>query len=191
MPLSDYSALGSLVEPERVHKACYADEKVFEKELEKIFYKSWIYIGHESQVPNPGDYWTTWIGRERVILCRSEDGRVHVLYNRCPHRGTLICNNLHGNVAKAFRCPYHAWQFNLDGSLRNVPMKQGYQDIIDLSDPQLQMKRVERQDTYRGFIFASVSNDGQTGRRAKPKFGEGTLLVGSSLGRGSRTYLGL
>jgi len=96
MPLDNYNNIGSLVEPERVHKACYADEQIFEKELENIFYKSWIYIGHESQVPNPGDYWTTWVGRERMIICRDEKGNVHVLYNRCPHRGTLICNNLHG-----------------------------------------------------------------------------------------------
>jgi len=59
MPLESYANLSSLVSPERVHKACYADERVFEEELEKIFYKSWIYVGHESQVPNPGDYWTT------------------------------------------------------------------------------------------------------------------------------------
>ena len=70
MPLDDYDNLGSLVEPDQVHKACYADEQVFEKELENIFYKSWIYIGHESQVPNAGDYWTTWVGKERMILCR-------------------------------------------------------------------------------------------------------------------------
>ena len=145
MPLDQYNNLGSLVEPDRVHKACYADEQVFEKELENIFYKSWIYIGHESQVPNAGDYWTTWVGKERMILCRGENGDVNVLYNRCPHRGALICNNLNGNAPKAFRCPYHAWQFNMDGSLRNVPMKQGYEGVIDLTDPQLQMKRAERE----------------------------------------------
>lgn len=97
MPKDQNLDFGSLVEPDRVHKACYADENVFEQELKSIFYKSWIYIGHESQVPNAGDYWTTWIGKERMIICRAEDGQVHVLYNRCPHRGTLICNNLHGN----------------------------------------------------------------------------------------------
>ncbi len=90
MPLDNYQNLGSLVEPERVHKACYADEQIFEKELENIFYKSWIYIGHESQVPNPGDYWTTWVGRERMIICRDGENNIHVLYNRCPQRGTLI-----------------------------------------------------------------------------------------------------
>ena len=101
-----------------------------------IFYKSWIYIGHDSQVPNAGDYWTTWVGKERMILCRDDKGGVHVLYNRCPHHGALICNNHTGNSGNkhAFRCPYHAWQFNMDGSLRNLPMKDGYEGIIDLKD---------------------------------------------------------
>ncbi len=79
MPYDQDFDLGSLVESDRVHKACYADEQVYEQELENIFYKSWIYIGHESQVPNAGDYWTTWIGKERMILCRADDGGVHVL----------------------------------------------------------------------------------------------------------------
>ena len=123
--------------------------------LSGLFGTAWIYVGHESQVPNAGDYWTTWIGKERMIICRAEDGQVHVLYNRCPHRGTLICNNLHGNSGnkKSFRCSYHAWQFTMDGSLRNIPMKEGSEGIIDLKDPQLQMKRMnlavlDRQATY-------------------------------------------
>ena len=162
MPKDQNLDFGSLVEPDRVHKSCYTDENVFEQELKSIFYKSWIYVGHESQVPNAGDYWTTWIGKERMIICRAEDGQVHVLYNRCPHRGTLICNNLHGNSGnkKSFRCSYHAWQFTMDGSLRNVPMREGYEGIIDLKDPQLQMKRAERQGSYRGFVFASLSEEG-------------------------------
>ena len=162
MPKDRSLDLGSLVEPDRVHRSCYADEDVFEQELKNIFHKSWIYVGHESQVPNAGDYWTTWIGKQRMIICRAEDGQVHVLYNRCPHRGTLICNNHHGNSGnrKSFRCSYHAWQFAMDGSLRNIPMKEGYEGIIDLKDPQLQMKRAERQGNYRGFVFASLSEDG-------------------------------
>jgi phenylpropionate dioxygenase-like ring-hydroxylating dioxygenase large terminal subunit len=152
---------GSLIEEDRVHKAVYTDQAVFDKEIENIFHKKWIYIGHESQVPNPGDYWTTWVGHERMILVRGTDEKVHVLYNRCPHRGALICNNHHGNAGRNFRCPYHAWQFHFDGSLRQVPMKQGYDGIIDMQDPQLQMVRAERQDSYRGFVFASLAAEGE------------------------------
>ncbi len=161
MPKDQDFDYGALVEPDRVHKAVYADEAVFEAELRNIFYKKWIYIGHVSQVPNVGDYWTTWVGKERMIMVRDNDDKVHVLYNRCPHRGTLICNNHKGNTNKTFRCPYHAWQFNLNGSLKSVPMKNGYDGIIDLKDPQFQMVRAERQDAYRGFVFASLSEEGE------------------------------
>jgi len=154
----DYAAL---VEPDRVHKAVYADEAVYEAELRNIFHKKWIYIGHVSQVPNVGDYWTTWVGKERMIMVRGDNDKVHVLYNRCPHRGTLICNNHKGNTNKTFRCPYHAWQFNLNGSLKSLPMKNGYDGIIDLKDPQFQMVQAERQDAYRGFVFASLNEEGE------------------------------
>lgn len=161
MPKDQDIDYGALVEPDRVHKAVYADEAVYEAELRNIFYKKWIYIGHVSQVPNVGDYWTTWVGKERMIMVRGDNDKVHVLYNRCPHRGTLICNNHKGNTNKTFRCPYHAWQFNLNGSLKSVPMKNGYDGIIDLKDPQFQMVQAERQDTYRGFVFASLSEEGE------------------------------
>ena len=71
MPTNPSIDFGSLVERDRVHRSCYTDESVFEQELRSIFHKSWIYVGHESQVPHPGDYWTTWIGKERMILCRA------------------------------------------------------------------------------------------------------------------------
>lgn len=161
MPKDQDFDYGALVEPDRVHKAVYADEAVYEAELRNIFYKKWIYIGHVSQVPNVGDYWTTWVGKERMIMVRGDNDKVHVLYNRCPHRGTLICNNHKGNTNKTFRCPYHAWQFNLNGSLKSVPMKNGYDGIIDLKDPQFQMVQAERQDAYRGFVFASLSEEGE------------------------------
>jgi phenylpropionate dioxygenase-like ring-hydroxylating dioxygenase large terminal subunit len=161
MPDGQEVHYGDYVQDDRVHKAVYADQAVYESELDNIFHKKWIYIGHESQVPNPGDYWTTWVGKERMIMSRGSDGAVHVLYNRCPHRGSLICNNEHGNAGKAFRCPYHAWQFYMDGSVRQVPMKQGYDGVIDYKDPQFSMVRAERQGNYRGFIFASLSTEGE------------------------------
>ena len=161
MPDSQKALYGSYVQDDRVHKAVYADEAVYQSELDNIFHKKWIYIGHESQVPNAGDYWTTWVGRERMIMARDGEGKVHVLYNRCPHRGSLICNNHHGNTGKAFRCAYHAWQFHVDGSVRQIPMKQGYEGVIDYRDPSFSMVRAERQGNYRGFIFVSLSNEGE------------------------------
>ena len=161
MPTNRAIDVDQLVEPDRVHKACYTDQQIFEAEIENIFYKSWVYVGHESQVPNPGDFWTTQIGIQRMIMSRAADGKVHVLYNRCPHRGALLCPERNGNAGKGFRCTYHAWQFHMDGSVRQIPMKQGYEGTrFALDDPQFAMKKAERYDSYRGFVFASLSADG-------------------------------
>ncbi len=150
-----------LVEPDRVHRACYTDEAVFDLEMERLFHKSWIYVGHESQVPNPGDFWTTMIGKQRMIMSRGDDGRVHVLYNRCPHRGALLCPEQHGNAGKAFRCSYHAWQFYMDGSVRQIPVRDGYDNTrLSMDSPDARVKPAERSGSYRGFVFASLSADG-------------------------------
>ncbi|MDE0540376.1 MAG: Rieske 2Fe-2S domain-containing protein [Rhodospirillales bacterium] len=160
MPDGIFGNPGNLVEPDRVHKACYTDDGIFEQELDRIFHKSWIYIGHETQVPKVGDYWTTWVGRERMILCRGEDG-VHVLYNRCPHRGAMLCQGLNGNAGKTFRCAYHAWTFNLDGSLFRIPVEEGYDGTaFDPKDPLFSMKPAEQMGIYRGFVFAKLSEGG-------------------------------
>jgi len=153
--------IGSLVEPDRVHRACYTDQEIFELEMDRIFYKSWIYVGHESQVPNPGDFWTTYIGRQRMILSRDDNGGVHVLYNRCPHRGALLCPERNGNAGKAFRCSYHAWQFHMDGSVRQIPVKNGYDNTrMSMENPAASMKKAERMGVYRGFVFASLASEG-------------------------------
>ena len=122
MPDTHTVDVARLVEPDRVHRHCYSDADVFEAEIREIFHKSWIYIGHESQVREPGEYWTTQIGRQPMILIRGADGGVHVLFNRCPHRGTMLCSERHGNVGEHLRCTYHAWEFNHDGSLHHIPV---------------------------------------------------------------------
>lgn len=153
--------ISALVEPDRVHKDCYTDEQIFELEMENIFHKSWIYVGHESQVPHPGDFWTTQVGQQRMVMTRDDEGQVHVLYNRCPHRGALMCPERSGNAGNALRCTYHGWQFYLDGRLRKIPVKKGYNGTrFSEDDPQFAMKKAERYDSYRGFVFASLSAEG-------------------------------
>ena len=68
----------------------------------------------------------TVIGRQPVIMVRHSDRSIHVLYNRCPHRGTMLCSQRAGNVGAAFTCSYHSWQFNLDGRVRHIPIQSGY-----------------------------------------------------------------
>jgi len=156
--------LAKLVEPDRVRKEVYADPDIFQLEMERIHERVWIYCGHESQVKKPGDYYTVQIGRQPMVMVRGADGKVNVLYNRCPHRGAMICGDRHGNTGEFFRCSYHAWTFNHDGKLKNIPMMQsGYEGTRWTRDnPDCDMKRAARVANYRGFVFASLAADGPT-----------------------------
>ena len=131
------------------------------REMEKIWERIWVYCGHESQVPNPGDYYAVTIGRQPMIMVRQADGSVQVLYNRCPHRGVQVVGNLKGNTGSAFVCSYHAWSFHLDGSVRAIPLAKGYEGTrMTRDNPDCGMKRAARVDSYRGFVFASLADDG-------------------------------
>ncbi len=153
--------LRGMVEPDRVHRATYSDPEIFELEMERIFNRVWTYVGHESQVKKPGDYWTVTIGRQPMIMVRGDDGKVHVLYNRCPHRGNLLIGDRSGNVEKSIICSYHAWQFNFDGSPKAIPLAKGYEGTkLDPAGPACAVKRAPRQDSYRGFVFASLADSG-------------------------------
>ena len=148
-----------LVEPDRVHRSCYTDAAIFDREMDRIFHKAWIYVGHASQVPNPGDFWTTWIGRQRIIMVRGANGAVNVLYNRCPHRGSLLCPERSGNAGKAFRCSYHGWQFHLDGSVRQIPVKKGYENTrMSMDSPDARMKPAQM--PYQPSV-AALHNNGR------------------------------
>jgi phenylpropionate dioxygenase-like ring-hydroxylating dioxygenase large terminal subunit len=148
--------VGDLVRPDRVSGAVYTDPEVFALEMERVYRQGWVYVGHESEVPEPGDYVTRRIGREPVILVRGKDDEVRVLANRCAHRGNRICNAEKGN-SSTFRCPYHGWTFNNDGSLVGVPMRGGYADRFLAVRDDLGLAPTPRTGSYRGFVFASLS----------------------------------
>lgn len=151
----------ALVQPNRVHGSVYTSSEVFEREMERIFTDGWVFVAHESELPEPGDYLTRRIGRQSVIVSRAKDGSLHVLSNRCTHRGNRICNAEAGN-ASSFRCPYHGWTFANDGRLAAVPMKQGYADRFDGIRQELGLQAAPRVDSYGGFLFASLAADGPT-----------------------------
>ena len=152
----DCDRLTTLVRPDRVHRSVYADAGVFEIEMERIFGRAWLLLGHESQVRNPGDYFTTRMGREPVIVVRNEDLSVRALLNRCAHRGSLVCSEGRGN-AERFVCPYHGWSYDRAGTLQAVPFSGGYEKG---SLPK-GLKAVPRVGVYRGFIFASLAERGE------------------------------
>ena len=149
MALYDAAAIRALIEPDRVHRDIYIDPALFERELERIFGRAWIWVGHESQVKNPGDYVTTTIGRQPVVMSRHSDGKVHVLHNRCGHRDAKVVGDRDGN-ARFFRCCYHGWTYRTDGTLRGVPMQRGYDATgFDMADPRYGMMKLPRVDLLR------------------------------------------
>ena len=107
--------VGKLVEPDRVHRSIYTDPTIFQLEMERIFEHTWIYVGHDSQVPDPGDYYATVIGRQPVIMVRHTDNKVKVLYNRCAHKGAMLVGDTCGNVQQ-FSCGYHGWCYDTMGA---------------------------------------------------------------------------
>jgi phenylpropionate dioxygenase-like ring-hydroxylating dioxygenase large terminal subunit len=153
----DARAIERLVEPDRVHRDVYTDPEVFELEMERLWSRTWIYVGHASQVPQPGDYITLDLAAQPVIVVRQADGSIRVLLNRCAHKGTKLVSAPSGNTGRTFRCPYHAWTYRTDGSLLQIPLKEGYEGTRLQIDGLDVIRNVE---SYRGFVFARLSADG-------------------------------
>src|SRR5436190_12165049 len=154
-------AVRKLIRETEVHRDVYVDEEVFQLEMEHLFANTWIYVGHDSQVPNVGDYYGTTIGKQPVLMVRHSDGVVRVLYNRCPHKGTRITIDTCGNAGKFFRCPYHAWTFKTDGSLHFIPLRKGYEHTgLEQSHAVAGIPPVPHVKNYRGFVFAKMNDVG-------------------------------
>lgn len=147
---------GALIAADGVHGSLYTDPAIYREELKKIWFRTWVYVGHESEIPSPNDYVMKSIGPEPVIMARDKAGKVHLLHNRCPHRGNRICMSERGN-ARSFTCPYHGWTFANDGALKGYPFPSGYEGA---DRGKLGLGRVPRVESYRGFVFASMAADG-------------------------------
>lgn len=151
--------IGALVQEGRVHSAIYTDPAIFELELRRIFYRTWVYVGHESEVRDRGDYRVRLIGRQQVIMVRGGDERVRVLMNRCRHRGAIVCEREAGNV-KAFHCMYHGWTYDTTGKLVAVTGREAYGPEFKAED--MGLTPAPRMESYRGFVFASLSPTGES-----------------------------
>ncbi|CAN5152704.1 aromatic ring-hydroxylating dioxygenase subunit alpha [soil metagenome] len=149
----------AVVKNHRVHGSVYTSPEIFQREMETIFRTGWVYVAHESEVAEEGDYLTRRIGRDPVVVVHGKDGEVRVLLNRCTHRANRLCNAESGN-ATSFRCPYHGWTFSNDGSLTAVPMRNGYGEEFQKVRADLGMAEAPRVDSYGGFIFASLAPEG-------------------------------
>jgi benzoate/toluate 1,2-dioxygenase alpha subunit len=137
-----------------VDRTVMTDRELFDVELKKIFDTCWLYLGHDSEIPNPHDFRTREIAGRPVLMLRDKDGAVGVYVNSCPHRGAFVCREPQGNT-KYHRCFYHSWTFDTSGRLVSVPDEEAYGPEFDKAEHGL--APVPRVELYRGFIFVSFN----------------------------------
>ena len=136
-----------------VSRGIFSDEEMYQRELERVFGRCWLFLGHESMLPQPGDYITNFMGEDPVIVCRDPHGKVRVFLNTCPHRGNKVCL-FHSGSAKAFTCSYHGWSFNTEGKLVGVPFfNEAYYGELDRD--KLGLVEVPKVTSYGGMIFGN------------------------------------
>lgn len=144
-----------LAQPDRVHSRAFTDARIFDEEIAKIFGKTWVFALHESEIPTPGDFKTFTLGKTPVIAVRTKERKLALLVNRCRHRGAQICEQSRGNASR-FQCAYHGWTYAIDGRL--ISRVEG----TSHAGEEVGLASVPRVSEYRGFVFASFSNDGPT-----------------------------
>lgn len=141
----------------RLHGSIYTSPEIFALEQQRLFRPNWLYVAHESEVREPGDYKTTYAGTQPVIVARgADDGELRVLLNRCRHRGAAVCHDDAGN-ANFFRCPYHGWTYRNTGELRGITYDDAYPEM---DRDALGLVKLPRVASYGGFVFASFAADG-------------------------------
>jgi phenylpropionate dioxygenase-like ring-hydroxylating dioxygenase large terminal subunit len=163
MPGTKNGSINGLVDVDRgiISREIFVSEEIYRQEREQVFSRAWLFIGHETQIPRPGDFLTSSMGEESVILCRDRAGRIHVFLNSCRHRGMKVCRYDEGNTAE-FLCPYHGWSYATDGTLVGVPWaKDAYGEQLDRS--RWGLVEVAQMENYKGTIWA-------TWDRAAPPF---------------------
>jgi phenylpropionate dioxygenase-like ring-hydroxylating dioxygenase large terminal subunit len=140
-----------------IGREIFSDKEIYEDELEKVFTRAWLFVGHESQIPKPGDYFTSRMGAESVILTRDKKNKVHVFLNSCRHRGMKVCQYDHGNT-QLFTCPYHSWSYTTEGKLFGVPQfKILYEGHLEKENWSL--IEVAKLALYKGTVWATWDKD--------------------------------
>ena len=151
-------AIRALVRDREVHKDLFIDQELFQVEMEQLFANTWVYVGHGSQVPKVGDFYTTTVGDQPVVMVRHTDQSIRVIHNRCPHKGVQVCAEHSGNTGRFFRCPYHAWTFRTDGSLLSIPLMKGYDNAgLDQCEASSGMAPVGAVKVHRDFVFCRLN----------------------------------
>jgi benzoate/toluate 1,2-dioxygenase subunit alpha len=146
----------------RCRRDIFTDPELFDLEMTHIFEGNWVYLAHESQLPEADDYFATWIGRKPIVITRDKDGELHAFVNACAHRGATLCRRKHGNKG-SFTCPFHGWTFSNTGRLLKVKdgKNGGYPDAFNTQGSH-DLTRLARFESYRGFLFGSLREEGQS-----------------------------
>ncbi|MFE4369219.1 aromatic ring-hydroxylating dioxygenase subunit alpha [Streptomyces sp. NPDC056835] len=151
--------LNTMVDPDRGWNdpRIYTDQDLYERELEHVFGRTWLFLAHDSQLPKPGSFIQTYMAEDPVLVVRQRDGSVKAFLNQCRHRGMRICRTDAG-TSKTFTCTYHGWAYDLAGDLINVPLEEvAYRNEIDKSE--WGALKVPRIANYRGFYFGTWSEE--------------------------------
>jgi nitrite reductase/ring-hydroxylating ferredoxin subunit len=144
-----------LVRTSEVHRDLYLSPSVFDLEMREVWGRAWLFVGHDSHIPRPGDFVTVDLASRPAIMIRREDGGISVLSNRCAHKGAPVCHASAGNVGRFLRCGYHGWSYRLDGSLLGQPLKHGYVDSgFEQCEGQRGLSPWGEVAVHRGFVFA-------------------------------------
>ena len=143
----------------RLDRSAFTDKDLFDLEMKYIFEGNWIYLAHESQIPNINDYYSTYIGSQPIFISRNRQGELNALMNACSHRGAQLCRHKRGNKA-TFTCPFHGWTFNNSGKLLKVkdPEEDGYPGCFN-KEGSHDLKKVPKFESYRGFLFGSLNEN--------------------------------
>ncbi|MCY4425437.1 MAG: aromatic ring-hydroxylating dioxygenase subunit alpha [Halieaceae bacterium] len=155
--LTEYLFIDASENRFEINQRAYNDPAAFEKERELIFHKCWLYLGHQSEIPNNKDFVTRHVGGYNLIFNRDKQGKVHAFYNYCSHRGPRLAVEERGNK-NVFSCPYHGWVYGSDGELRSTGSTGGYCDTIN-KDGRFNLRKVPRLDHYRGLYFVNYNTN--------------------------------
>lgn len=143
----------------KCNRNIFTDAELFELEMEHIFEGNWVFLAHESQIANPGDYYTLTIGRQPVMLTRDKSGEISALINSCSHRGAMLATRKTGNKS-SFTCPFHGWTFSNNGKLLKAKDEKtgGYPPCFK-QEGSHDLKALPRLANYKGFLFGSLNDE--------------------------------
>ncbi|MEU6034467.1 SRPBCC family protein [Actinomadura sp. NPDC047616] len=141
----------------RVNRIAYRSQQIFRRERDRIWARTWLYLGHETEVAEPNDFRTRVLGGRPLIFCRDAEGEIRVFLNSCPHRGTVLCRETEGST-KLFQCFYHAWTFRNTGEIAAIPARDAYEASEGFFDA-MKLRAVPRMAVHEGFVFVAFDPD--------------------------------